>query len=133
MESFIITLLSLFALNVSGLMGNTMSGMQESLGDGHQQIVTGMIIFLVGAIWGGMEAGADMKAADVYWPAVVMLSGAMITLLGTTFGTGKEDDRSNDLLDAISEITGKLNELQEKIAGESDSAADDSGSSESEE
>ena len=113
-------------------MGNTMSGMQESLGDGHQQIVTGMIIFLVGAIWGGMEAGADMKAADVYWPAVVMLSGAMITLLGTTFGTGKEDDRSTDLMDAITEITGKLNELQGKISG-SGTEADDADSGDSEE
>ena len=114
-------------------MGNTMSGMQESLGDGHQQIVTGMIIFLVGAIWGGTVAGEGMTAADVYWPAVVMLSGAMITLLGTTFGTGKDDDRSTDLMDAITEITGKLNELQGKIAGESDAAADDAGSSDSEE
>ena len=114
-------------------MGNTMSGMQESLGDGHQQIVTGMIIFLVGAIWGGTVAGEGMTAADVYWPAVVMLSGAMITLLGTTFGTGKDDDRSTDLLDAISEITGKLNELQEKFTGDSDTAADDAGSNDSEE
>ena len=110
-------------------MGNTMSGMQESLGDGHQQIVTGMIIFLVGAIWGGSVAGEEMTAADVYWPAVVMLSGAMITLLGTTFGTGKEDDRSTDLMDAITEITGKLNQLQGKISG----SADDAGSSDSEE
>ena len=107
--------------------------MQESLGDGHQQIVTGMIIFLVGAIWGGTVAGEGMTAADVYWPAVVMLSGAMITLLGTTFGTGKDDDRSTDLMDAINEITGKLNELQDKVTGESDGAADDAGSSDSEE
>ena len=114
-------------------MGNTMSGMQESLGDGHQQIVTGMIIFLVGAIWGGTVAGEGMTAADVYWPAVVMLSGAMITLLGTTFGTGKDDDRSTDLIDAISEITGKLNELQDKLAGKDDAPADDAGSNESEE
>ena len=133
MASFIIALLSLSALNDSGLLGNTMSGMQESLGDGHQQIVTGMIIFLVGAIWGGMEAGSDMKAVDVYWPAVVMLSGAMITLLGTTFGTGNEDDRSNDLMDAINEITGKLNELQGKISGESKTPTDDSASNDSEE
>ena len=113
-------------------MGNTMSGMQESLGDGHQQIVTGMIIFLVGAIWGGTVAGEGMTAADVYWPAVVMLSGAMITLLGTTFGTGKEDDRSTDLMDAITEITGKLNELQGKISG-SGTEADDADSGDSEE
>jgi len=57
----------------------------------------------------------------------------MITLLGTTFGTGKDDDRSTDLLDAISEITGKLNELQEKFTGDSDTAADDAGSNDSEE
>ena len=46
-----------------------------------------------------------------------MLSGAMITLLGISFGTDSEDDRTNDLQDAITELTGMLNSLQAKIAG----------------
>ena len=41
----------------------------------------------------------------------MMLSGAMITLLGTTFGTDHEDDRSNDLSDAIMELTERINRL----------------------
>ena len=46
-----------------------------------------------------------------------MLSGAMITLLGVSFGTDNEDDRTNDLQDAISELTGMLNTLQAKVTG----------------
>jgi len=71
----------------------------------------GLIIFISGAIWGGMVATEGMVAEDVYWPAVMMLSGAMITLLGTTFGTDHEDDRSNDLNDAIMELTDRINRL----------------------
>ena len=88
-----------------------MNTLKENLGDGYQQVMIGFTTFLVGAIWGGMNAGADMIAADVYWPAVIMLSGAMITLLGTTFGTNYEDDRSNDLQIALNEIAVKMNEL----------------------
>ena len=71
----------------------------------------GLIIFIAGAIWGGMIATDGMVAEDIYWPAVMMLSGAMITLLGTTFGTDHEDDRSNDLSDAIMELTERINRL----------------------
>ena len=46
-----------------------------------------------------------------------MLSGAMITLLGVSFGTDSEEDRTNDLQDAISELTGMLNTLQAKVTG----------------
>lgn len=91
-------------------MGN-MSSMEEQLGKGYQQMMIGLIIFISGAIWGGMVATDGMVAEDVYWPAVMMLSGAMITLLGTTFGTGHEDDRSNDLNDAIMELTDRINRL----------------------
>ena len=35
----------------------------------------------------------------------MMLSGAMITLLGTTFGTDHEDDRSSDLNEAIMAVS----------------------------
>jgi hypothetical protein len=58
-----------------------------------------------------MVATDGMVAEDIYWPAVMMLSGAMITLLGTTFGTDHEDDRSNDLNDAIMELTDRINRL----------------------
>ena len=91
-------------------LGN-MSSMEEQLGKGYQQMMIGLIIFISGAIWGGMVATDGMVAEDVYWPAVMMLSGAMITLLGTTFGTGYEDDRSNDLNDAIMELTDRINRL----------------------
>ena len=91
-------------------LGN-MSSMEEQLGKGYQQMMIGLIIFISGAIWGGMAATDGMVAEDVYWPAVMMLSGAMITLLGTTFGTGHEDDRSNDLNDAIMELTDRINRL----------------------
>jgi len=88
-----------------------MSGMEEQLGKGYQQMMIGLIIFIAGAIWGGMVATDGMVAEDIYWPAVMMLSGAMITLLGTTFGTDHEDDRSNDLSDAIMELTERINRL----------------------
>ena len=91
-------------------LGN-MSGMEEQLGKGYQQMMIGLIIFIAGAIWGGMVATDGMVAEDIYWPAVMMLSGAMITLLGTTFGTEHEDDRSNDLSDAIMELTERINRL----------------------
>ena len=85
--------------------------MEEQLGKGYQQMMIGLIIFIAGAIWGGMIATDGMVAEDIYWPAVMMLSGAMITLLGTTFGTDHEDDRSNDLSDAIIELTERINRL----------------------
>ena len=88
-----------------------MSSIKENLGDGYQQVMIGFTLFIAGAIWGGMSAGADMVAADIYWPAVVMLSGAMITLLGTTFGTDHEDDRSNDLQEAMVELASKMESL----------------------
>ena len=91
-------------------MGN-MSSMEEQLGKRYQQMMICLIIFIAGAIWGGMVATEGMVAEDIYWPAVMMLSGAMITLLGTTFGTDHEDDRSNDLNDAIMELTERINRL----------------------
>ena len=110
-------------------MGNfplgIMSDMEEQLGKGYQQIMIGLIIFISGAVWGGMVATEGMVAEDIYWPAVMMLSGAMITLLGTTFGTDHEDDRSNDLNDAIMQLTERIN----RLVGSSD---EDGGTDESE-
>ncbi|MAY04853.1 MAG: hypothetical protein CMB25_04530 [Euryarchaeota archaeon] len=99
-----------------------MSNMEEQLGKGYQQMMIGLIIFIAGAIWGGMVATDGMVAEDIYWPAVMMLSGAMITLLGTTFGTDHEDDRSNDLGDAIIELTDRIN----RLVGASDDSSDES-------
>ena len=85
-------------------------------------MMIGLIIFIAGAIWGGMVATDGMVAEDIYWPAVMMLSGAMITLLGTTFGSDHEDDRSNDLGDAIMELTDRIN----RLVGASDDSSDES-------
>ena len=84
-------------------------------------MMIGLIIFISGAIWGGMIATDGMVAEDIYWPAVMMLSGAMITLLGTTNGTDHEDDRSNDLSDAIMELTERINRLVGSSSGDDSS------------
>ena len=98
-----------------------MSGLEEKLGPGHQQIVLGLLIFAAGALWGVMLAqGDEVDLKDLFVSAVIMLSGAMITLLGVSFGTDNEDDRTNDLQDAINELTGMLNTLQSKVTGGSD-------------
>lgn len=95
-----------------------MSGLEEKLGPGHQQIILGLLIFAAGALWGIMLAnGEDTDLKDLFVSAVIMLSGAMITLLGISFGTDNEEDRTNDLQDAIFELTGMLNTLQAKVTG----------------
>jgi 4-hydroxybenzoate polyprenyltransferase len=86
-------------------------GLEETLGSGYQQIIIGFIVFIIGAIWGGIQADGEMTASDVYWPAFTMLAGAMITMLGISFGTDHEDDRTNDLMDAINELTAKMDAL----------------------
>lgn len=99
-----------------------MSGMEEKLGPGHQQIVLGLLIFASGALWGIMLASGDeINLRDLFTSSVIMLSGAMITLLGISFGTENEDDRTNDLKDSIMELTGMLNALQAKITGKNNS------------
>ena len=102
--------------------GKLMSGLEEKLGPGHQQIVLGLLIFAAGALWGIMLAsGEEIDLKDLFISAVIMLSGAMITMLGISFGTDNEDDRTNDLQDAITELTGMLNTLQAKVTGGSES------------
>jgi len=86
-------------------------GLEETLGSGYQQIIIGFIVFIIGAIWGGIQADGDMTASDVYWPAFTMLAGAMITMLGISFGTEHEDDRTNDLMDAIKELAERMEAL----------------------
>jgi len=109
--------------DISSKRGNTMSGLEEKLGPGHQQIILGLLIFAAGALWGIMLAsGEEIDFKDLFVSAVIMLSGAMITLLGVSFGTDNEDDRTNDLQDAISDLTGMLNNLQAKISGDDSDA-----------
>tara|TARA_B100001142_G_scaffold329830_1_gene394599 strand:+ start:1086 stop:1373 length:288 start_codon:yes stop_codon:yes gene_type:complete len=89
-----------------------MSWLEENIGEGYQQVVVGFSIFIIGAILGWMQAADDMMtAADVYMPAVVMLSGAMITMLGLSFGTDSEEDRTDDLMNAINELTARMNSM----------------------
>lgn len=98
-----------------------MSKMEEKLGPGHQQIVLGLLIFSAGALWGIMLANGDeINLRDLFTSAVIMLSGAMITMLGISFGTDHEDDRTNDLQDSIMELTAMLNKLQAKVTGSKD-------------
>jgi hypothetical protein len=89
-----------------------MSWLEENIGEGYQQVVVGFSIFIIGAILGWMQAAdGAMTAADVYMPAVVMLSGAMITMLGLSFGTDNEEDRTDDLMNAINELTARMNSM----------------------
>ena len=98
-----------------------MSKIEEKLGPGHQQIVLGLLIFSAGALWGIMLANGDeINLRDLFTSAVIMLSGAMITMLGISFGTDHEDDRTNDLQDSIMELTAMLNKLQAKVTGSKD-------------
>ena len=87
-----------------------MSWLEENIGEGYQQVVIGFSIFIIGALLGWMQAADSMMtAADVYMPAVIMLSGAMITMLGISFGTESEEDRTDDLMNAINELTARMN------------------------
>ena len=100
-----------------------MSGLEEKLGPGHQQIILGLLIFAAGALWGVMLGNEDpINLGNLFTSAVIMLSGAMITLLGVSFGTDNEEDRTNDLQDAIAELTGMLNTLQAKLTSDKDDA-----------
>jgi hypothetical protein len=120
--------------DISSKRGNTMSGLEEKLGPGHQQIILGLLIFAAGALWGIMLAnGEDTDMKDLFISAVIMLSGAMITLLGVSFGTDNEEDRTNDLQDAINDLTGMLNNLQSKMMGGDDEGGDEGGDDEAEE
>ena len=61
--------------------------------------------------------GDEINLRDLFTSSVIMLSGAMITMLGISFGTDHEDDRTNDLQDSIMELTAMLNKLQAKVTG----------------
>ncbi|MAE78904.1 MAG: hypothetical protein DWC08_03945 [Candidatus Poseidoniales archaeon] len=89
-----------------------MSWLEENIGEGYQQVVIGFCVFIIGALLGWMEAADNvMSASDVYMPAVIMLSGAMVTMLGLSFGTENEEDRTDDLMNAINELTARMNAM----------------------
>jgi hypothetical protein len=89
-----------------------MSWLEENIGEGYQQVVIGFTVFIIGAVLGWMEAADGMMtASDVYMPAVIMLSGAMVTMLGLSFGTESEEDRTDDLMNAINELTARMNSM----------------------
>ena len=89
-----------------------MGWIEENIGEGYQQVIIGVLLFIAGAVMGWLEAADDvMTAADVYIPSLLMLSGGMVTLLGISFGTEHEDDRTNDLMDAINELTTRMNSM----------------------
>ncbi|DAC32064.1 MAG TPA: hypothetical protein HA356_04150 [Candidatus Poseidoniaceae archaeon] len=89
-----------------------MGWIEENIGEGYQQVIIGVLLFIAGAAMGWLEAADDvMTAADVYIPSLLMLSGGMVTLLGISFGTDHEDDRTNDLMDAINELTTRMNSM----------------------
>ena len=75
-------------------------------------MVIGFSVFIIGALLGWMEAADSvMSASAVYMPAVIMLSGAMVTMLGLSFGTENEEDRTDDLMNAINELTARMNSI----------------------
>ena len=89
-----------------------MGWLEENIGEGYQQVIVGVVLFIIGATMGWLESvDGAMTAADVYVPSLLMLSGAMVTLLGISFGTGHEDDRTNDLMHAINELTARMNSM----------------------
>ena len=89
-----------------------MGWLEENIGEGYQQVIVGVVLFIIGATMGWLESvDGAMTAADVYVPSLLMLSGAMVTLLGISFGTGHEVDRTNDLMDAINELTARMNSM----------------------
>ena len=89
-----------------------MSWLEENIGEGYQQVIVGVVLFIIGATMGWLESvDGAMTAADVYVPSLLMLSGAMVTLLGISFGTSHEDDRTNDLMDAINDLTARMNSM----------------------
>ena len=89
-----------------------MSWLEENIGEGYQQVIIGFAVFIIGALIGWMEAAnGQMTAAEVYMPAVIMLSGAMVTMLGLSFGTDSEEDRTDDLMNAINELTARMNSM----------------------
>lgn len=89
--------------------------LEETLGDGWRQVLGGLGVFLVGAIWGGT---AETTIDGMFWPLVIMMLGAMGAILGMSLGAGGAHGESFDLKTAVDDMTNKLNELQAKLTGD---------------
>ena len=96
--------------------------LEETLGDGWRQVLGGLGVFLVGAIWGGT---APTTIDGMFWPLVIMMLGAMGAILGMSLGAGGAHGESFDLKTAVDDMTNKLNELQAKLTGGGDDGGDD--------
>ncbi len=101
--------------------------LEETLGEGYKQVLAGLGAFLVGAIWG---AAGEMSIEGMYIPLVIMMLGALVAILGMSFGgAGGAHGDSFDLKSAMDDMAGMLTELQEKVTGggdDSDDGGDDS-------
>jgi hypothetical protein len=101
--------------------------LEETLGEGYKQVLAGLGAFLVGAIWG---ATSETSIEGMYIPLVIMMLGALVAILGMSFGgAGGAHGESFDLKSAMDDMAGMLTELQEKVTGgdgESDDGGDDS-------
>ncbi|MDP6869619.1 MAG: hypothetical protein QGI21_02455 [Candidatus Poseidoniaceae archaeon] len=99
-----------------------MSGLEENLGPGYKQIVIGLIVFAIGALWGLLIAQEDpIQLGNLYASAVIMLSGAIMVLLGTTFGTNNSQDRASDLPEAFGELSTLMENVQKMLTGNNNS------------
>jgi len=98
-------------------------GIEETLGDGWRQVLGGLGVFLVGAIWGGV---ADTSIEGMFWPLVIMMLGALGAILGMSLGAGGAHGEAFDLRTAVDDMTNMLNDLQSKLTG-GDDGGDDSG------
>lgn len=96
-------------------------GLEETLGDGWRQVLGGLGLFLVGAIWGGV---AETSIEGMFWPLVVMMLGALVSILGMSLGTGGAHGEAFDLKNAVDEMTVMLNDLQSKLTGGDDASND---------
>lgn len=107
---------------------------EEKLGPGHNQIKIGFVLFLVGAGYGGLAAtGGTIEINDIFWSSLMMIAGAMITLLGISFGSGYGlEGTSADLSDtghlqaALDELNEKLTKLTENMGSSGDDSSDES-------
>ncbi|MCS5537529.1 MAG: hypothetical protein NZ770_05435, partial [Candidatus Poseidoniaceae archaeon] len=97
-------------------------GLEETLGDGWRQVMGGLGLFLVGAIWGST---AETSIDGMFWPLVVMMLGALGAILGMSLGAGGAHGELFDLKTAVDDMTEKLNELQAKLTGGSDDGGSD--------
>ncbi len=98
-------------------------GIEETLGEGWRQVLGGLGVFLVGAIWGGV---ADTSIEGMFWPLVIMMLGALGAILGMSLGAGGAHGEAFDLRTAVDDMTNMLNDLQSKLTGDDD-GGDDSG------